>query len=74
MLQKTAYYSGFASFIASIASLIILYLKIDELGWESTISASILATSFFFATMGIVLIVIGTSNLPSFKINDNTDK
>ncbi|MBC8209835.1 MAG: hypothetical protein H8E21_02110 [Gammaproteobacteria bacterium] len=73
ILQKTAHYSGYVSFIASIACIIFLYFKVDDLGWESPISASILASSFFFASMGVVLIVIGTSNIPSFKANDSAD-
>jgi hypothetical protein len=69
-LQKSAIYFAVASFIASVASVVYLYLKIDSLGWESPISASLLASSFFFAFVGVVLMIIGTSNIPSFKVND----
>jgi len=71
-IQKAVYYSGFASFVASIACLVYLYSILDELGWEHVISASLAASSVFFASMGIVLIVIGKTNLPSFKI-EKTD-
>lgn len=56
------------SFIAAIGCLILLYFSIDEQGLKSTISASLAASSFFFASMGVVLIAIGKSNLPSFKV------
>ena len=69
-LQKSAIYFAVASFIASVASVVYLYLKIDSLGWESPISASLLASSFFFVFVGVVLMIIGTSNIPSFKVND----
>ena len=55
--------------------MIYLALKIDHLGWESTISASLLAATFFFACVSVVLVIIGTSNIPSFKFEsvDNSN-
>ena len=67
VIQTTVYYSGFACFMASIACLVYLFLKLDELGWEHVISASLVATAVFFASVGIVLIVIGKCDLPGFK-------
>lgn len=72
-LQISALYFATASFIASIASVVYLILNIDTLGWESPVSASLLASAFFFIFVGIVLVVIGTSNIPSFKFGDNSD-
>lgn len=69
-LQKTAYYSGFVSFVLSIVCLVFIYLKVDEWGWDNPISASLMASSFFFVSVGLVLVVIGKSNLPSFKVED----
>lgn len=66
--QKAVFYTGIASFIASAACIIYVYLKIDGLGWDNPVSASLLATSFFFASTGIVLVTIGKTNLPSFKV------
>lgn len=71
VLQKSAFYIGFASFAASIVCLIFLYLRIDDLGWKNTISASLMASSFFFASVGLVLITIGKCNLPSFKVGSS---
>jgi len=71
-IQKSVYYLGFVSFVAAIACLVFLYLKIGDLGWQDPISASLMASSFFFASVGVVLITMGCCNIPSFKIN-NTD-
>lgn len=73
MLQKFSLYVAYASFFASIFCLIYLFLKIDDLGWQHPISASLLASSFFFIFVGIVLLVIGKSNIPSFKVTSNSD-
>ncbi len=73
-LQLSALYFAGASFIASIISVIVLVLKIDFLGWQHPISASLLASSFFFGFVCFVLIIIGTTNIPSFKVGDNANK
>ncbi len=72
-LQKSALYFAGASFIASVGSVIFLLLKLDTVGWESPVSASLLASSFFFAFVGLVLVVIGTADIPSFKIGSDSD-
>lgn len=69
--QKVVYYSGLTSFLTAIACLVYLYFKGDDMGWKSTLSASIMASSFFFASVGVVLITIGKSNLPSLKVNNS---
>lgn len=72
-LQKLSLFFAIASFIASISCVVYLVLKIDDLGWESPISASLLASTFFFVFVGLVLVVIGTSNIPSFKVGDHSE-
>ena len=72
-LQKSALYFAAASVIAAFTSVIYLMLKIDTLGWENPISASLLASTFFFFFVALILIVIGTANIPSFKIEKRTD-
>lgn len=67
-LQKSALYFAAGSVIAAFASVIYLMLKIDSLGWQNPISASLLASTFFFLFVALILIVIGTANIPSFKI------
>lgn len=72
-LQKSALYFAAASVIASIACIIYLVLKIDILGWQNPISASLLASSFFFGFVAFLLLVIGTTDIPSFKVHSDTE-
>lgn len=51
--------------------MIFLYLRVEEFGMENPISASLLASSFFFVSVGVVLMVIAKANLPSFKVGNN---
>ena len=69
VLQKAVTYTGFASFLAAIGCLVFLYLRRNDAGWDDLVSASLMASSFFFASVGFVLIVIGKCDLPSFKVN-----
>ena len=69
--QKAALFSAAGSIILAIASVIYLVLNIDTLGWENPISASLLASTFFFLFVALVLVVIGTTNIPSFKIGED---
>ncbi|MCK4708910.1 MAG: hemerythrin family protein [Gammaproteobacteria bacterium] len=71
VLQKISFYSAIISFILSITSVIFLYLRVEEFGMENPISASLLASSFFFVSVGVVLMVIAKANLPSFKVGNN---
>jgi hypothetical protein len=68
--QKLVYYSGFVSFLAAVACLIILYFWKEDLGWKHVYTASLMASSFFFASVGVVLVTIGTCNLPSLKVKN----
>jgi hypothetical protein len=73
ILQKSTLYFSIASFLASVGSIIYLMLEIDTLGWQNPITASLLASSFFFASVGLLLGVIYTTDIPSFKVNGNSD-
>jgi len=68
-LQKVSYVSAILSLIAAVACLVYLYLKIDDIGFDNPISASLMAASFFFVSVGLVLMVIAKADLPSFKID-----
>ncbi len=72
-LQKLALYFAAGSFIASIACIVYLMLNIDVLGWRNTISASLLASAFFFVFVSFLLVIIGTANIPSFKLTTKPD-
>jgi len=68
-LQKMALYFAAFSSVFAIASVIYLMINIDTIGWESPVSASLLASTFFFLFVALVFGVIGTANVPSFKFN-----
>jgi len=72
-LQKLSLYFSAFSLIASIASIIYLMLHLDTLGWENPISASLLASSFFFAFVSFLLFIIGTADIPSFKVDSGSN-
>ena len=65
--QRMMLYFAAFSVISAIVSVIFLVTKIDTIGWESPVSASLLASTFFFLFIAIVFVVIGTANIPSFK-------
>jgi tetrahydromethanopterin S-methyltransferase subunit D len=73
-LQTVSVWSGVASFVISAICGVLLYFKVKETGFENPVSASLLASVFFFIFMGILLSIIGRSNLPSFKFDDPEDK
>ncbi len=70
ILQKVSKVIGIICFLLAILCAVILYFKIQELGMQHVISASLLASSFFFAFVGVVLIVISNTDIPSFKVID----
>ena len=67
-LQKLSLGFALFSFVAGIACAVYLWLHIDALGWEDPISASLLASTFFFGFITFIFIVIGKANIPSFKV------
>ncbi|MCK5903270.1 MAG: hypothetical protein KAG28_08990 [Cocleimonas sp.] len=73
-LQKLAGIIGKLCFILSVVCAVTLYFKVNELGMQHPISASFLASSFFFIFVGIVLTVIDRTDIPSFKLSVATDK
>ena len=70
ILQKVSKIIGIICFLLAILSAIILYFKVQELGMQHVVSASYLALSFFCAFIGVVFIVIGNADIPSFKFEE----
>ena len=67
-LPKFSNVLGILSFILAVVCAVFLYFKVQELGMQSTISASFLASIFFFSFIGFLFIVIANANIPSFKV------
>ena len=66
--QRLSLYSGVVSFVLALGCIVVFYLKLDELGFNHPVSASLLASTFFFIFVGVVLLVMAKSNLPSLKL------
>lgn len=52
----------------AIGCAVALYFMVQEQGIEDVISASLMASSFFFAFIGFVFMVISNTDIPSFKV------
>ena len=68
ILQKISKVIGIICFLLAILCAVILYFKVQELGMEHVVSASLLASSFFCTFIGVVFFVIGNADIPSFKV------
>ncbi len=71
VLQKISLVSAVVSFVLALASGVMLYLRLESLGIESPISASLMASTFFFICVGGVLAFIGKADIPSFKFDSS---
>jgi len=70
ILQKISKVIGIICFLLAILCAVILYFKVQELGMQHVVSASLLASSFFCTFIGVVFFVIGNADIPSFKVVD----
>ena len=68
-LQKLSSIIGIICFLLAIVCAVVLYFTVEEHGMQDVVSASLLASSFFFVFIGFVFIVIGKTDIPSFKFD-----
>lgn len=73
ILQKVSLISGIVSFLLALVSGVVLYLRLESVGSDNPISASLMASTFFFICVGVVLTIMGKANLPSFKMDNTRD-
>lgn len=74
ILQKLSIVSAVVSFVLSFITGVMLYLRLETVGSDNPISASLMASTFFFICVGVVLIVVGNADVPSFKIDKPEEK
>ena len=74
VLQKLSLFSAVVSFVLAITSGVLLYLRLESVGSDNPISASLMASTFFFIFVGVTLIIIGKADIPSFKFDDSDGK
>ena len=73
-LQKVSLVSAVVSFVLALISGVMLYLRLESVGSDNPISASFMASTFFFICVGVVLTIIGKVDIPSFKIDNSEGK
>jgi tetrahydromethanopterin S-methyltransferase subunit D len=74
VLQKLSIVSSIVSFVLAFIAGVMLYLQLESVGSDHPISASLMASTFFFVAVGVVLLIIGNADLPSFKFDDSEEK
>jgi len=74
VLQKAALVFAVVSFVLALTSAVMLYLRLESVGSDDLMSASFMASTFFFISVGVVLTIIGKADLPSFKIDISEGK
>jgi predicted tellurium resistance membrane protein TerC len=73
-LQKLSIVSAVLSFVLAFIAGVMLYLRLEHSGSDNPISASLMASVFFFVCVGIILVIIGTADIPSFKFDNSKEK
>ena len=68
-LQKLSLVLGVVSFLLSVVTGIWLYLRVESVGSDNPISASLMASTFFFICVGVILTIIGRTDIPNFKFD-----
>ena len=71
VLQKLSLVSAVVSFMLAFAAGVMLYLRLVSVGSDNPISASLMASTFFFIFVGVILTIIGKADIPSFKFDDS---
>jgi len=69
VLQKISFFSGVISFLLAFIVGIALYFQVTSADSNGPVSASLIASIFFFVCVGIVLAIMGRADIPSFKFN-----
>ncbi len=72
MLQRSSGVVGKICFLLAVLCAVALYFKVQELGMQHPVSASFLASSFFFIFIGFVFTIMGNADLPSFKVTSTS--
>ena len=74
VLQKFSLVMSVVSIVLAFASGVILFLRYESLGFYHPISASLMASVFFFMSVAVILYIMGKTDIPSFKFDDPEEK
>lgn len=73
-LQKVARVAGKLCYLLCIVCGVFWYLKRQELGATDPVTASFLASTFFFVFVGFLLGIMGNADLPDLRIRSSKDE
>lgn len=73
IFQKTSMVMGVLSELIALVCLVMTYLKSQTLGMEDVITASFMASTFFFFMSGVVMIIVGRADLPDLSMSSLMD-
>ena len=71
LAQKISVYIAYFSYLCAVGCMIGLYFYYDGEGMNNPISASLMASMVFFIGSGIVLHVMGKTDLPVLKFDSD---
>ena len=71
VLQKLSMVSSVISYILAVVTAILLYIRLDTVGSDNPISASLMASTFFFLCIGVVFMILGRADIPSLKVGSS---
>lgn len=74
VLQKFALIMAVVSIALSIVAGVMFYLRVESVGSDNPISGSLLASTIFFVSVGVILVIMGKADLPSLEIDRQDDK
>ncbi|OOZ40997.1 hypothetical protein BOW53_05600 [Solemya pervernicosa gill symbiont] len=67
-IQQAVVITAYINYLLAIGCMVLSYVKYQEHGSEHPVTAAFMASVVFFVGVGIVLHVIGRTNLPSLKV------
>ena len=72
-LQKVARVVGKICYVLCLVCGVLWYLKRQELGATHPVTASFLASTFFFVFVGFLLGIMGNADVPDLKIRPSEE-
>lgn len=68
--QKVSFCIAMLSYVGAVACFVGVFIMKADLGIDHPVTSSFMASVVFFICVGVVLQVIGTTNLPSLRFDE----
>jgi hypothetical protein len=72
--QKVSFYIAMLSYVGAVACFAGVFIIKADLGFNHPITSSFMASVVFFISVGIVLQVIASTNLPSLRFDEKREE